>query len=92
MKQGDALLFASAKILMNKSKSLSRLNALIRPLVLEEDQQLLCDKGLVQLCGKLQECCPRIQGDRDEAQRNVLQKNSAFSQGSNLQAKHAPLF
>lgn len=32
MKQGDALLFAAGKILMNKSKSLSCLNALIRPL------------------------------------------------------------
>lgn len=74
MKQGNALLFAAGKILMNKSKSLSCLNALIRALVLEEDQQLLCDKGLIQLCRKLLECCPRVQGDRDEAERNVLQK------------------
>lgn len=71
MKQGDVLLFAAGKILMNKSKSLSCLNTLRRLLVLEGDQQLLCDKGLIQLCGKLQECCPRVQGDRDEAERKV---------------------
>lgn len=74
MKQEDVLLFAAGKILMNKSKSLSCLKALRRLLVLEENQQQLCDKGLIQLRGKLQECCPRVQGDRDEAERNVLQK------------------
>lgn len=38
MKQGDALLFASGRILMNKSKSLLCLEALVRHLVFEEDQ------------------------------------------------------
>lgn len=37
MKQGDALLFAAGRILMNKSKTLSCLEALERQLVFKED-------------------------------------------------------
>lgn len=64
--------------------------------MLEEDQQLLRDKGLIQLHGKLQECCPRVQGDRDEAESLCFTKScllprtnsAAFRQNMHLLLSH----
>lgn len=64
VKQGDALLFAAGRILMNKSKPLS---CLVRHLVIKEDWQFLCAKAYIQLYGKQQICYHAVWGDRDQA-------------------------